>query len=405
MTIPYDENHSIDFGTGINVANDEYFGLHGVYIDDGGMTSVMSQRAAWDFYVGGLDWETSKTKHLNEYRDVYNLPHVGPAPPGVLPLPPPTRDEVCAARVGFQGETVVTQQYGSYPVFGPETTTLSDADLHAQCSQLVSRGWTHGEIAISWQYDEPGFLMPVQGRDLTNNLPELARRIVIMLQHHKVVVLFLAGDGRSLPQNPDGSWPYNDPVGHTYGHEWLMANFGRIALSLKHSQYGDLTKYILFSPGYDGVFYGWGEDSGTDLQPQRVVDFGVLFRQYLPDGYLAIEHTPGKIPVGEGDSDWVAGGRMQNYDVILSEFNWPVTGDQVWQIVGRLNRPYNRPPDQPAGDDPNPPFYLHDATPRGRVFYVPFEYATYQWTRGQVSAAQVQAARKYFYDMGCHNVC
>ena len=416
MTIPYNEALSVDFGSGINDANAEYFALHGVHINDGGMTSVMSSRAAWDYYVGGLDWETSRTKHLNEYRDHYGLPHVGPTPPppGTLPLPAPSRDQVIAVRAGFQGETAVTQQYGTFPVFGPETTTLNDADLHSFCAQLAGRGWTHGEIALSWLYAEPGFLMPVPGRDLSQDLPELARRIVIMLQHFKVVMLFLAGDGLSQPRNAQNQWvggnQYNDPVGHTYGYEWLMENFPRVASYLQNSPYGDLTKYVLFSPGYDGVFYGWGYAGEVpDQQPDRVVNFGTLFRSLLPNGYLAIEHTPGKIPVGEGGSDWAVGGRMMNYDVVLSEFfYWAPgmpAGDQCWQIVARLNRPYNRPANQPSGDDPNPPFYLSNDTPRGPVSYVPFEYATYQWTRGQVTAEQVQALRQEFYAMGCHNVC
>jgi hypothetical protein len=32
-------------------------------------------------------------------------------------------------------------------------------------------------------------------------------------------------------------------------------------------------------------------------------------------------------------------------------------------------------------------------------------HATYQWTRGQVTAAQVQASRDYFTAMGCRSVC
>lgn len=332
-----------------------------------------------------------------------------PHPPGPDHGPstrPPTRDQVCSVRIGFQGETVTTQDYGTFPVFGPETTTLSDSDLRMFCQQLAGRGWTHGEIAVSWQYAEPGFLMPVPGRDLSQDMPELARRISIMLESFVSVAVFLGGDGLSAKKNPDGSYPYNDPVGHTYGYEWLMDNFPRIAQGLQTSAYGDLTKYCLFSPGYDGVFYGWGYAGEVpDQQPDRVVNFGKLFRSVLPDGYLAIEHTPGKIPVGEGGSDWQTGGRMQTYDVILSEFNWPATGDQVWQIVGRLIQPYHRPPDQPPHDDPNPPFYLKDHTPRGPVFYVPYEYATYQWTRNQVTAQQVQDARAYFYSLGCTNVC
>jgi hypothetical protein len=404
--IPYDESKSVDFGNGINDANNEYFALHQTHINDGGMTSVMSQRCAWDYYVGGVDWQTAKIKHLNEYRDQYGLPHIGP-PPAVLPFPPPTRAEALAIRVGFQGETVTTSEYGTFPAFGPETTTLNDDDLHAYCAQLASRGWTHGEIAISWNYSEPGFLMPVPGRDLTNDLPELARRIVIMLSHFKAVCVFLAGDGMSAKPNADGSYPYNDPTGHTYGYEWLGANFPHIGTYLKEGNpYGDLTQYVVFVPGYDGVFYGWGVPGEVpDQQPDRVVHFGQLFRSVLPDGYLGIEHSTGKIPVGEGGSDWQVGGRMMVYDAVLSEFNWPTTGDQVWQVVGRLTHPYNRPPDQPADDDPNPPFYLAHDNPRGPVFYCAYEYATYQWTRGLVTAEEVQQSRDYFSVMGCQYVC
>jgi hypothetical protein len=324
-----------------------------------------------------------------------------------LPFPPPTRDEALAIRVGFQGETVTTSEYGTFPAFGPETTTLNDDDLHAYCSQLAARGWTHGEIAISWAYSEPNFLMPVPGRDLTQDLPELARRIVIMLQHFKAVCVFLAGDGMSAQPNPDGSYPYNDPIGHTYGYEWLGQAFPHIGAYLQSGNpYGDLTKYCVFVPGYDGVFYGWGIPGEVpDQQPDRVVHFGQLFRQVLPDGYLGIEHSTGKIPVGEGGSDWNINGRMMVYDAVLSEFEWPTTGNQVWQIVARLTHPYNRPPDQPAGDDPNPPFYLAHNNPRGPVYYCAYEYATFQWTRGQVTAEQVQQSRDYFAVMGCRSVC
>jgi hypothetical protein len=258
--------------------------------------------------------------------------------------------------------------------------------------------------------------MPVPGRDLSQNLPELARRIARMVSMlpNKTVVLFLAGDGLSQPRDGQNRWlggnAYNDPVGHTYGYEWLMQNFPRIASYLQNSPYGDLTKYIVFCPGYDGVFYGWGYPGETpDQQPDRVVNFGTLFRQVLPNGYLVIEHSTGHIPVGEGGSDWVPGGRMMNYDGVLSEFDVWVpgqpAGDNVWQIVGRLNRPYHRPANQPANDDPNPPFYLAHDTPRGPVYYVAYEYATYQWTRNRISGADVARLRQEFRDMGVQWVC
>ena len=415
--ISYDEQFSVDFGNGINKANDEYFAAHGAHINDGGMTSVMSQRCAWDYYVGGLDRQTSLYKHWNEYRDQYGLPHVEPGPtppPGpVPPFPPvPTRDQKAHVYVGFQGEMVDTQDYGRIPVFGPETTTLSDSDLHSYCQQLAARGYTHGEIAISWQYDEATYHYPVPGRDLSNNLDELARRIRIMIHYFTGgVVLFLAGDGRSNPPQRGVPHGYNDPQGWTYGHEWLMDNLPHIVHGLQNSAFGDVTPYVVFCPGYDGVFYGWGNVAGEtgDQQPQRVVDYGNLLRSLLPDCVSAIEHDTGHIPVGEGGSDWAAGGRMLVFDVVLSEFNWwspgSPAGDAVWQIVGRLWHPYQRPMDQPSGDDPNPPYYLGTPTPRGPVIYVPYEYGTYQWVRQLVSESEVKANRNYLRSLGPTTVC
>jgi hypothetical protein len=105
--------------------------------------------------------------------------------------------------------------------------------------------------------------------------------------------------------------------------------------------------------------------------------------------YLGIEHNQGHIPLGEGGDDYKPGGRMQNFDVIFGEFDDspdPNTGnDSIWQICGRMIRPYNRPPDQPGNDDPNPPFYMNYPNPRGQFYYVGFEYSfnfgAYAWVR------------------------
>lgn len=69
--IPYDEQKSIQFGLGCN----DVYKQSGAAFDPG-MVSVHSQRAAWDHYVGGLPWEQSYKKHLNEFRAVYGLPPV-----------------------------------------------------------------------------------------------------------------------------------------------------------------------------------------------------------------------------------------------------------------------------------------------------------------------------------------
>lgn len=67
--IPYNETYSIEFGHGCN----EVYAECGAAID-AGMISVHSQRAAWDYYCGGLSWEDSYYKHINEFRAVYGLP-------------------------------------------------------------------------------------------------------------------------------------------------------------------------------------------------------------------------------------------------------------------------------------------------------------------------------------------
>jgi hypothetical protein len=137
--------------------------------------------------------------------------------------------------------------------------------------------------------------------------------------------------------------------------------------------------------------------------PENVRAFGELFRSLLPHGALAFEHSTGHIPCGEGGADYAPGGLMRNYDTILSEFN-SVHEDSCWQIVARMVPHYVRPPDQPAGDDLNPPFYLAPGTPRGPYFYVAFEPTiggVYQWCRGDCTLDDVNAVRSYLRGLGC----
>ena len=70
--IPYNEAHSVEFGKGCNEVYQEV----GYDKIDPGMISVQSQRAAWDYYVGGMSWPDSYKKHINELRAVYGLPPI-----------------------------------------------------------------------------------------------------------------------------------------------------------------------------------------------------------------------------------------------------------------------------------------------------------------------------------------
>jgi hypothetical protein len=433
--ISYDENKSIEFGVGINEANAEFKQIHGTDIPyDPGMISVHSERAAWDYYVGGLPWDGpngSKIKHLNEYRDVYSLPHVAPGPTPVPgPVPPfpavPTRDRKANINIGFQGEMVDTKEFGRIPVFGPETTTLSDEDLHSYCQQLgdqnapLGKGYSHAEIALSWQYDEHDYHYPVPGRDLSQNLDELARRIRIMIHYFSGgVLLHLAGDGRSNPPERGVEHSYNDPQGWTYGFEWLMGNLSRIVKGLKGSAYGDVTPWIEYCPGYDAVFYGWGNIAGEggDGQPDRVVEYGNYLRSLDPDCVSTIEFTPGNIPVGGGPRDMQT--RLQVFDVFLAEYraDYPYHDGDEWQVNARMVKPYHRPADQqqhvnngpsdplyPAANDTGATLYLA-MTPRGMQVFVSYERNTYLWVRQRISRADVAADAQYHRDMGVANVC
>lgn len=307
----------------------------------------------------------------------------------------PTRDQVCNVFCGFQGIDILTRQYGWIKAFGPEIGNLADDDVISYCQQMKHYGFTHVEFDISWRYSEPDFQYPVPGIDLSDNLVEVCRRIDLIIRQGMFIKFALAGDGLG-----DGVH-YNDPQGWTYGYEWITANLRRIITPLTSYLGHDLTRFIQFVPGYDGVFYGWGiAGEIPDRQPERVINFGKLFRSILTNGYLGIEHTPGKIPVGEGADNWKTGGVLDAYDTVYTEFNpFNLHEDSTWQILGRLTRPYNRPSDQPAGDDPNPDYYLREPTTRGSRFYIIYELVTYLWVRNRISIAECNEIYDYFKAM------
>lgn len=334
------------------------------------------------------------------------LPAVVPFKQGSVLPAPPSRDQLCGINTSLQGLMYETTQYGPIPAWW--YAILNPTDQASALQTHKAAGNTHISISISEAYKEPGTLWPdalCQGYDFAYDLEGFRNVLRPVIASGLLIDLPLAGDGMSVNPDPQQG-QYNDPVGNTYGYQWLMNNFARIVDGLKGdgSPQQDLTPYIIFRPGWDSVFYGWSIPGEVpDRQPDRVKAFGELFRSILPNGALAIEHTPGNIPCGEGGSDYAPGGLMTTYDTILSEFN-TVHENSCWQIVARLVPSYVRPPDQPANDDPNPPFYLAPGNPRGKYFYVAFEPTVggiYQWCRGQCSEADVQKVRSYLKALGC----
>jgi len=331
------------------------------------------------------------------------------------PLPhAPNRDTILSLKCAFQGLTVNTIQFGQLPWW--ETIAWLDwyEDRKRAYDAKRINGDTHAIVDISGWYNEPGqpYNNPAFAHDYTNNLYLFRERVIEVINNGYWPLIMLAGDGQSVNDNPAYK-QYNDTNGWTYGHQWLMQNFTRI-----HSYLSDLDKYIIYCPGYDGVFYGWS--------PEQVVAFGQLFRSVSPSGYLALEFNTGHIPVGEGGADYKPGGRMQDYDLILGEFfGWigeyklsdygnpkfingrpNYKGNQIWQIVARMVSPYHWPSDEPNDADSHPPpFYLPFNNPRGPFYFCAFEYDVYRWVRSRVSAVAIQEEREYFKKLGCKLVC
>lgn len=318
----------------------------------------------------------------------------------VTGLSAPTRAQIGAIQLTFQGLTVTLPDYGSIPWFEPAISSVSAADRQIVYKAKHAAGDTHLIVPLSWNYSgDGGYSYPVPGTDLTGKLPVFRALVQEAIDNGFYVLAFLAGDGES---NVSGG--YNDPVGWTYGYSWLMKNLGSIVKSLQTPT--DLTPYVIFVPGWDGVAPGWAPDasnpsSGTYKYPAELDNYLLQARALVgPSGYLGVELAGGYCHWGGGAGNYTSPAGL-DLDFILQEFPGPPTGDQVWQIAAReLGPAYVRPPDQPSADDPSPPFYLSGATPRGPFLVTAFEYDEYRWVRGGVTAPQIQTEKTYLLAAG-----
>lgn len=298
------------------------------------------------------------------------------------------------------------------------------SDRESAYDDHADAGDEHVNLTLSGQYTEPGQAYEhVVGRDYAYGLPALRARILEAIlagvrrgrPHGFKVLLMMAGDGESVNTNPQPG-EYNDAVGMTYGHAWLMQNFDRVWTALEGDGTAtepDLTQWIITSPGYDGVVPAW-------QPPSKVDDYVLMVRDRIGRYRAqAIELSAGYcVWAGDEFNNWTtpAGHAI---DTILLEFPYPICAtdrtrppqppppvpagdpqglrrnwDQVWQIVGRLVRPYHRPPEQPAEDDPHPPYLLGAGTPRGPYVVVLYEWDTYGTVRG-LDPAVTEARRAY----------
>jgi hypothetical protein len=291
--------------------------------------------------------------------------------------PVPTREMVCNGQTTQQGLTVTTSQFGAMPWWGGCWAWLSPSDRAVSAEQLIGHGDRICVIQVALDgralYDEPDqFYSPDKFPELTQTLAQ-----TVALVREAIDLGF------------DAVWLFLDGDNGAYGYPVAVQQVQELAPLM-----GPLNQYVCYMPGWDGVFYGYS--------PQQVSDFAAAARA-AGAIYVGIEFSTGHIPVGNGASDYAPGGLMTGYDVILGEFNDGQFDDTVWQVLPRMGRPYNRPPEQPSGDDPSPPFYLASASPRGPYYFRIFEYYIYGWVRSTPTSV-VKAARAQFALMAPTNV-
>lgn len=313
---------------------------------------------------------------------------------GGYPVVPPTRDEILGldgrSSISFQGLVVNTQQFGTLPGFEACIAWLTPSDRSIWWNTKHTAGDTHAIIQLPFGpplYDEPNQPYSADrfpGLDWTNSNTRISDDLPLLIRStigsgFNRIFLFLGGDG-----------PNNYPI----------ADKQLDLLAQNNDYYHNLYKYCIIMPGWDSVFYGW-EPSGTIIPA-----WAAHFRSIWPTGYLGLEHGTGHIPLGEGGDDYKPGGRMRDFDIILSEYDQNLHQDSCWQINGRLTHPYNRPSDQPSGDDPTPPFYLSTPNARGMWGHCAFENGEYEFVhfglQNLPAAVQtVQTNRAYQKAMGC----
>jgi len=300
--------------------------------------------------------------------------------PATPPFPaPPSRTDKITSSLHFGGLYFNHSLYGRLPLFDACFAWLNEVDRQSLYAAKRAAGDRHLLVAVpdgKVLYDEGDQPYSPDRFGILNYGPWFLDVVAEAIQEGFIPVLF-------MDELPDPSLA-------------MIQQVLKDCLSYKVN----LVPYCIFSPGWDGVFYGW-----TD--PNGVPNWAKVARSIAPDATLFLEHDPGHIPLGEGGGDYKPGGDMQDFDIIAGEY--PVIADDtLWQVCARMAcgpNGYHRPSDQPAGDDPNPPQYLPSDSPRGPFAYWVFERGVYEFVRDRITPEAMDANRAYCRAFGALNVC
>jgi len=333
--------------------------------------------------------------------------------PRIVPfgsLPIPTRAQLADVRTsGMQGLIVNTPSFGPGNWFELYLTSeeLTAADRAAVYAAKRAAGDTHMIVALSWAYRESGISFGTLGRapagfDGTRNWLRFLALLDEIIAAGFYISLHMAGDGLSRPD-----FGYNDPVGDTYGWQWLMANLATIRAQVGEAR----AAYIAWCPGFDGCIPGW---AGPENDWHRTNEYLQAARQTLgPSAVIALYLSAGYWAWSGETNDWATPDGQQAdvafyegpvpFGPLVGPYPGPENGspwDQIWQISKRLLMgAYVRPPDQPADDDPGTIPGSHQ-TLRGPLMTNYLEISTYDWVRGRVDSGTVQRQRAYLRGCG-----
>lgn len=301
----------------------------------------------------------------------------------MIPVLPqePTRDEICSSATTLQGLFFNHSSFGNMPLFEACLPWLDSASRQSvyQAKRVINDKRLCIEVPNNKPlYDEPdNAYSPDRFPALSLNIDSFVDLIYEVIN--------------------EGFFPQIHMDEIQSESERLMPI---IATALRDSKYGNLLRYCILIPGWDGVFYGWPVEA--------IIKWAEDARAIDPNIYLFLEFSSGHIPFGEGGSDYLPNGRMMIFDGMLSEHGaWlpynQLAGDQVWQILARIGcyNGYNRPSDQPRDDDPNPPNYICDSvTPRGKFYSHYFENGIYEFVRDKITVDQIKQQNQYIKNLG-----
>lgn len=307
------------------------------------------------------------------------------------PLPPlPTRGQVCQIRSAMQGLMVTLPDYGTLPFFPPLLGWIDAKNRAALYPQLRAANVTHVIICVSGQYKESDTpYANIDGKDYSKDWPALLALVDECVREGFIVLLKMAGDGQSVVV--DGKYVYNDPVGWTYGHDWLMANLKIITTLLK-----DYEGYILYSPGFDGVFAA----ADGVWTPAQLSDYLLTLRKTRLTCYSDLQFGIPYISDGDGGGFYDSP-QGQALDSVSCEWDYPALtpGDPLNRFCQNSARLLGPKFICLYGCEPGP-FYLEKGTPRGPFYANSFETSTFWFIHEEIDEAECLANQATFRSVG-----